>query len=664
MLTTVMSRRARVWVVAVALAMTLALASSASAAVCPTAPDPNALPDAGALKQMNSFVASLGVRPTGSATHAAYVNWIRQQLQAIPGVQISDINYTINRWSTSSASLTMHVDGHDVSLPIADAIPYSQPTGADGVTAPLVVVPDSQRISGANSAGKIVVREADAGSVPYADFLLPVVSWETYDPNHTIDPTGNFYGDFINYNPRVNDLRDAAAAGAKGLLYVKNVPRAQIIDHYEPYEGEDFRVPGVFLGADEGKQITDAIAAGKNPSAQIIDRARFDTVQTPSIEAVIPGETPQRIVVDSHTDGTNAVEDNGPVAMVAMARYYAALPVACRPRTIQFAFSTAHFYQRLGSDPAIRDGGAEQLAEQLDRDYDKGTVSSVVVLEHLGALDYEQVPRTDGGPGVVLKPNGLRAIQFIGVTPSPSLVAAVDQVVRTYDMQRTILLQGADAPGNTVPMHCSFGGEGTPYNAHLLPTVGVISAPQFLYDPAFELDAIDFNVMHSELLGFTELVNRLQVMPQAQVSGSVDAERMQRAAGAPPCPQQISAPPYGPAPPNGEPLETLSTLPPARPLTPACTSRRRFVVHVRAPKGFHARSARLQIGGRSRAIRVRRQSRFLSVAVDLRGQPPGVTEVRLTIRGAGKRSIRTRRTYRLCRPGPAGHRSGTKSRRV
>jgi hypothetical protein len=197
-------------------------------------------------------------------------------------------------------------------------------------------------------------------------------------------------------------------------------------------------------------------------------------------------------------------------------------------------FSTAHFYQRVAR-PDVRDGGAEQFAERLDRDYDKGTVSAVVVLEHLGALDYEEVPRASG-PGVRLAPNGLRAIQFIGVTPSPQLVSTVDGVVQSYDMQRTILLQGADAPGGTVPSHCSFGGEGTPYEKHLLPTVGVIAAPQFLYNPAVELEGIDFGVMHSEVVGFTELLNRMGAMSQSDVSGSVDAERAQRAAGAPGCP--------------------------------------------------------------------------------------------------------------------------------
>jgi hypothetical protein len=145
------------------------------------------------------------------------------------------------------------------------------------------------------------------------------------------------------------------------------------------------------------------------------------------------------------------------------------------------------------------------------------------------------VKRAHGAPGFELEPNGLRSIQFIAITPSVSLVSAVDSVVRSYDLQRTILLQGADAPGTTAPQHCSFGGEGTPYNIHLLPTIGVISAPQTLYDPAFELEGIDFQVMHSELLAYTELINRMQPMSQTEVAGTVPLDRMRRAAGAATC---------------------------------------------------------------------------------------------------------------------------------
>jgi hypothetical protein len=508
-----------------------------TAASCPVAPDPSALPSAGTLREMNALLAGLGVRPTGSRAQNVYIQWILRQLRSVRGAQISEQHFAINRWSPGSMELQLKVGGATSTVPIAAPVPYAEPTNSRGVSAPLALIPDEQRITAANAAGRIVVRPAPAGSVPNYDFFLPVVSWLVYDPQNTIDPTQTFFGDFINYNARVADLRDAAAAGAKGILFVKDLPRSQLTSHYEPYEGTPWKVPGVYLGADEGKQISDAMSSGGEVSARLVLHARYKQVETPTILATIPGQSPQRIVVDSHTDGTNAVEDNGPVAMVAMARYLAALPSACRPRSVEFVFPTAHFYQRL-VDPAHRYGGAGVIATQLDGEYDHGTVSSVLALEHLGAIDYEQVPRPEGAPGSVLMPNGLRAIQFIGITPSPSLVAAVTDVVRSYDMQRTILLQGADAPGSTVPSHCNFGGEGTPYNVHLLPTIGVISAPQSLYDPSFGLEGIDFNVMHDELLGYTELLNRLGTMSQAEVAGQIPIEREQRAAGGTPCPPE------------------------------------------------------------------------------------------------------------------------------
>jgi hypothetical protein len=178
------------------------------------------------------------------------------------------------------------------------------------------------------------------------------------------------------------------------------------------------------------------------------------------------------------------------------------------------------------------------IAEQLDREYDDGTVSAVVVLEHLGALSYSAVPRRDGGPGQVLEQNGLREIQFVAVTPSPPLVRAVEDVVRKYDMQRTILLQGADAPGPHVPSHCSFGGEGTPYNQRLLPTVAAIAAPQTLYNPRFGMEGIDFQVMRDETLGYTELLHRMSTMSQADVAGAVVLDRERRRAGGETCPPE------------------------------------------------------------------------------------------------------------------------------
>jgi hypothetical protein len=500
--------------------LALALPATATAADCPTAPDPAQLPDAAALKAMTAQMAGPGARPTGSAAQAHYIAAIRTALRAIPGVQLSQTKLHINRWTARRTILT--VGG--VRIPVAGPVPYAH--GSRGVRGKLAFVDDAEPITAENARGRIVVRPAPAGSVQNALFALPVVSYETYDPGNTIDPTGNFYGDFINYNARVKDLRDARAAGARAIVFVKELPRRQLRGHYEPYEGTTWGVPGVFLGSAEGKRVMDAVGR----PARVTLRVRRKRMTTPNVYATIPGVSPQKLVIDSHTDGTNPNEDNGPVAMVAIARYLAALPKACRPRTIELSFSTAHFYQRV-EKPTLRHGGSGVTARRLDAEYDRGLVSAVIVLEHLGAIDYQV---TDGE----LKPTGLRAIQFVAVSQSPALVQAVDAVVRGYDMQRTLVLQGADAPGSTVPSHCSFGGEGTPFNQHLLPTIGVIAAPQSLYDPPFGLKAIDFEVMHSELLGFTELINRVGVMSQSDVAGSVPADRARRDAGTATCPNE------------------------------------------------------------------------------------------------------------------------------
>jgi hypothetical protein len=109
-------------------------------------------------------------------------------------------------------------------------------------------------------------------------------------------------------------------------------------------------------------------------------------------------------------------------------------------------------------------------------------------------------------------------------------------VVQRYGLDRTVLLKGADAPGPTVPQHCNFGGEGTPFDKHLLPTVGEISAPETLYDPAFGVEGIDFSVMHAETLAFTDLLMRMGTMSNGDIAGTVTGERALRAAGAPACP--------------------------------------------------------------------------------------------------------------------------------
>ncbi|WCB95132.1 hypothetical protein DSM104299_03874 [Baekduia alba] len=514
----------------------LTAAPTAHATTTTACPPTSSLASAATLRTLNAAEWKFGARPTGSVAHEQFVDWLEARLRRIPGVRLREQRFTIRRWTAQTSTLQLRVGDRAVALPVAGPVPSSGATGAAGVTAPLVVVADDAPISAATAAGKIVVREAPRGSVPLNVFANPLLSWAEYDPTHMIDQAGTYQGDFMNYDKRLQDMQDADRAGAAGIVFLKDLPRAQIVGHDEPYEGLAYKTPGLWLGSDESKAIRDALAGGGQPQATITLRATTRPVTTRTLLATIPGASQQRLVIDSHTDGTNAVEDNGPIAMLTMARYFAGLPRGCRAKTIELAFSTAHFYQRVkGPDVHVRDGGSEQVAEQLDRDYDKGTVDAVVVLEHLGALEYAVQPRPDG-IGMTLRRTGKPELALVGVSDSPKLVSAVQDEVRRYDLRRTALLKGADAPGDHVPVHCSFGGEGTPYNRHLLPTVATIAAPQTLYDPGWGLEGIDFGLMRRQVLAYTSLLRRLDGMSRGAIAGNVTKLRQQRKAGAATCP--------------------------------------------------------------------------------------------------------------------------------
>ena len=226
------------------------------------------------------------------------------------------------------------------------------------------------------------------------------------------------------------------------------------------------------------------------------------------------------------------------MAMLAIARALARLPRACRPRTIELAFPTAHFYQRVAS-PRRRHGGAGVLAAALDRDYDRGRVAGVIVLEHLGAREYSAVPRP-GHPGRELRLSGRPELSQVFVTPSAPLRAAVRRQVESHGLDRTTMMVGADGtdPARAAE-HCNFGGEGTPYAEHLLPTVALISAPASLYDPVFGLRSIDFARMRAQTLAFADLALELSRMPAPTMAGDVARERARRRAGAADCPADI-----------------------------------------------------------------------------------------------------------------------------
>jgi hypothetical protein len=500
---------------------TSAAAPPAAPATCPTRTDPAAFATPGKLLADNGTMLNFGRRPTGSPNQLRFIRWIERQLDTIPGVNRSAIPYTIDRWDEGRT--TLRADG--IPLKLSGPVPYAKRTPRRGVMAPLTEVPTGTAIDSTDVRGKIIVRDAAPGSIPYAAFRA--VSWFEYDPDGTLltDVAKNYERDFAGYNQRMADLEQAAEGGAAGIVFVHGFPRDQVAGQYAPYEGVQWKVPAVYVGVDEGERLKQL--AARNAPARLTLTGRTKKAKTRTIVASLPGASEERIVVESHTDGMNAIWDNGPVGILGLARYFASLPRECRPRTLQFVFTTGHLYQRLEGGPD-RGGGAEKVAQQLDEDYDKGSLALVFALEHLGAREYAAEPRVGGAPGRVLQQTGRNELNTVFVGESPLLVQAVTRAVIDHDIRRSFVMRGSDAPGARIPPHQSYGGEGTEYQQHLLPTIALVTGPWTLYNPAFGLEAIDAQLMQRQTLLFADLITELSDEPRELLGGGYLAYRAAR----------------------------------------------------------------------------------------------------------------------------------------
>ena len=498
----------------------------AEVAECPSRVDAALFESSEQLYDAHRFLDTLKSRPTGSPSHTAFVDYIDAELDKIPGLERRETVYTINHWLESGASLEAGAAPMS-AIPVSGSVPYSQVTTAEGVSAPLVYVPQDVDISTVDVAGKIILREAQTGSIPRAVFAA--LSWWIYDPGQTLllETLDNYERDFLGYDARMVDLRAAGAGGAAGLILMHGFPREQMLGHYAPYEGERWPVPAVYVGVDEGEQLKQLAAAGEN--ARIRVSAEEGPVQTRSLFATLPGVSAERILIESHTDGTNVHEDNGPLVILAMARYFAALPQSCRPKSLEFAFPTAHFYQQVF--PPQRHGGSGQYAQEMDFEYEAGNVVMSLVLEHLGTLSQQAVPRADGLPGRELVLTDKPETMSVFINDSPVLIASMLASVVTHDLRGAIALRGADLPGAHIPLHNSLGGEGTPYNEHLIPTVAYITSPWGLYNPAFGLELIDQDLLYRQTLMFTDFVHLVAPLSRYLIAGGLLAERQARAVG-------------------------------------------------------------------------------------------------------------------------------------
>ena len=452
---------------------------AAASSPCPTTVEDFASADA--LRELNATVAGFGLRATGSPAHQRLISWLERRTTRLPGMSVRSERFPIQRWQPGPGFLAS-----GGVVPVAAAIPYSAPGLRSGA---LVRLPAGMPITAANARGKVVLRDFPAVDRGY--FAEPLLH---------------------------RDMVDAGLAGAAGVVVAFPFPHEQVRGYWDPHLGTHYHVPGVFVGSEAAARLRDGtrtsigVLAGRAPAV------------TRSLIATLPGLSSERIVLDTNTDGVGWVQENGTVALLALAEHFAGLPLRCRPRTLEFVFATGHLHR-----PAE---GSEFRARALDAEYDSGSVAFAFVLEHLGTREY--LPSAGA-----LRPTGAAELSgwFAG---SPVLAQTAAAALAGRSVDRTFVLPGTDLPvPDRAPPQCSFGGIGTHFHSHLIPTMAMISGPWTLWAPSFGAAAVDHERMRRQVLAAGDAVLALGPVPREEIAGPYLNLRRARAGGAPTCSHEL-----------------------------------------------------------------------------------------------------------------------------
>jgi len=486
--------------------------------------DPRLLPSPREIRRQVEAMVSLGPRLTGTAAQNAWIDQLEQDWSDA-GVAVTRDHFTFTRWLAESWSLEL-LDGPGAGpVPISSPFPYTAPTAPAGAVAPLVYagpVP-LPSISGnpldlltdrwalarwrselatnvqaqlaaipAGVKGNIVLTEAPVPPLSAGDFT-PFVTY-TSEPRETkaVTDLWNDYkriwivGAFIQYV-----LEAIEQASPAGVVFILDASARNAAGQYTPYAQPIFSVPAVYVDRDTGTRLR--AAAQATPRARLTLTAEIaPNTPSDSLVGVMPGDgsTDEVVILNTHTDGQNAFEENGGIALTAMARYFKALGRKARRRTLVFSAFTGHFGPGLPQAQGFVDNHPDLI---------KRAAASVTV-EHFGATEW-----LDNARGYY--PTGQMEIGAAWHSQSGIAVPLVESL-RANDFYRTSALR---------PIGDYMVAVGGPFHRAGVPTISYIAGPNYLVDldPNNHIDKLDTNWFATELRWLADIIQRLDTIPKA-----------------------------------------------------------------------------------------------------------------------------------------------------
>ena len=499
--------------------------------------------------QWQEQLVGFGTRYTGSSGHAAYVDWLAGQLSAVPGFRMRTDRLTFSRWLAREFALTVSVPasaGRSGPVPVTYYYPYSGQTPPGGVTGPLVDLGLYPLASGYTEAFWAPAR----GGIALVRAVPPEFSLDTaqavtggYVPGQISAMAAIEYAAYAAAlaNPVFQGifepvpLLDARNAGVLGVVVAwTGLPDEEVVNQYNPFTTSypapsglpspgDPGCPAVWVGDAAGTELA-GLAAGGQATATLVLTA--DITAGAATETVWgwlegSGDTGEHIIINTHTDGPNAVEENGGLGLLALARHLAALP--SRNRDMYFALVTGHFqlpqFSRTILNPVHPEVGQGAVSTWMAGHPDIWQAAVLgVTAEHLGATMWTDDPVTGqyvpaGGSEWSATYTMPRDVLSLINAEQDAYLAAVAAVNASGWPDYPV----ATVRPGTLPVYV---GEGSSLYAAGLGTVSLCPSPTYLLQAGdarqpqlLDLDKLDQRLMYGQILALAQTIGTLDALP-------------------------------------------------------------------------------------------------------------------------------------------------------
>ncbi len=449
------------------------------------------------VEKMNSF----GVRTTGSKAHNDFINYLQDEIKKL-GIKIYSDPFYFRRWEEKKSSIEILDGDNKIDIPVSSAYPYSGETTADGITQELVYVKGLSDIK--DVKGKIAV--FDVSNVNFIPSEIAFDKRTSYPEDVVLETKyeGPVITSFVQcFNGMISKLTGAKAA----ILIWKGLHDDMIAGQYLSFIMGYQKMPMLWVNETNGKKVIEA--AKEHKKAKFVLESNIEeNAYTESFYCVLPGKHPtENVIVNTHTDGTNCVEENGPIALLELMKSMVGQPLE---RNHIFVFTTGHF--RLPTFKDIRTGSFQSASRWMAMHRDlwdgkKGHFKCVanLTIEHLGCLEWRDI---DGEYKYTGKPE----VEIV-YTGNEFMDKLYIDTVKERKTVRTMTLRGHNA------LHF---GEGQNFFTMGIPEISLVPAPYYLCvaSESHEMEKFDAELMKEQTETFAKLIEKIEGLPSATLGRS------------------------------------------------------------------------------------------------------------------------------------------------